>query len=145
MPVAWSIACELLDGIGLCERNMELLSEELAHVDAQLRRRTEHIEAIQRLITIPGVGDIVATTLYACIGDVSRFPNAKSLAAYVGLVPSVRQSADTNVLGRITKQGAPQIGRPAFSQGNMCRRPHGFEHAWKDGGSWAPIFPTSTA
>ena len=101
----------LLDGIGLCERNMELLSEELAHVDAQLRRRTEHIEAIQRLMTIPGVGDIVATTLYACIGDVTRFPNAKSLAAYVGLVPSVRQSADTNVLGRITKQGAPQLRR----------------------------------
>ncbi len=53
----------------------------------------------------------MAATIYACIGDVTRFPNAKSLAAYVGLVPSVRQSADTNVLGRITKQGSPQLRR----------------------------------
>ena len=60
------------------------------------------------------MGDIVATTLYACIGDVTRFPNAKSLAAYVGLVPSVRQSADTNVRGQAHSEhlrADPQITR----------------------------------
>lgn len=101
----------LLDGIGLCERNMELLKEELDHMDAMLKRRTEGIDAIARLTTIPGVGDVVAMTIYAYVGDVTRFPNAKALAAYAGLVPSVRQSGNSTVHGRITKEGAPMLRR----------------------------------
>src|SRR5690606_22537941 len=62
----------LLDGIGLCERNMELLKEELDHMDAMLNRRTEGIDAIRRMMTIPGVGDVVAVTIYACVGDITR-------------------------------------------------------------------------
>ena len=38
-----------------------------------------------------------------------RFPHAKQLAAYAGLVPSVRQSGNTVQLGHITKQGAPVL------------------------------------
>jgi len=34
---------------------------------------------------------LAATAIYARVGDVSRFPTAKKLAAYAGLMPTVRQ------------------------------------------------------
>ncbi len=99
----------LLDGLGLCQRQVEILGEELEHIEAMLATRTAGIDAIQRLMTIPGVGPWVATSIYAAVGDVSRFPNAKSLAAYAGLVPSVRQSGDAAQLGGITKTGSKPL------------------------------------
>jgi transposase len=78
-------------------------------VDAALVGRTRSIAAIGRLMTVPGIGSMAATTLYAWVGDVGRFPNAKALAAYAGLVPSVRQSGGAAHYGEITKQGAKAL------------------------------------
>src|SRR5262245_16730485 len=67
------------------------LRAELAQLDTALRTRTQAVEAIQRLMTVPGIGALTSTMRYAWIGDVRRFPHAKQLAAYAGLVPEVRQ------------------------------------------------------
>jgi len=37
--------------------------------------------------------------------EISRFPDAKKLCAYAGLVPSVSQSGARTIYGHITKQG----------------------------------------
>jgi len=100
---------ELLESLGLCERFITMLGEELAHVDATLVCRTEGNEVIERLQTIPGVGHVVAVMLYATIGDIHRFPNARRLSAYAGLVPTVRQSGDSASHGRITKEGSKHL------------------------------------
>ena len=60
-------------------------------VEAEIRNRIRSIDAIARLPTIPAIDVLTATTLYAWIGDVHRFPSAKVLSVYAGLVPSVRQ------------------------------------------------------
>ena len=44
------------------------------------------------LTSIPGIGVTIAPTLIAEIGDITRFKNPKSLVAYAGLDPRVRQS-----------------------------------------------------
>ncbi|MEM0173583.1 MAG: IS110 family transposase, partial [Sulfolobaceae archaeon] len=44
------------------------------------------------LSKVPGVGLIIATTIYAEFGDVSRFPNSKAARAYAGFAPKTRQS-----------------------------------------------------
>jgi len=102
---------ELISALGLCERPIDLFDEELEHIDNVLALRTHDNPIIQRLRTIPGVGPLVATHLYAAIDDIKRFPNAKSLASYVGLVPSLRQTGDTARYGKITKQGSPELRR----------------------------------
>jgi hypothetical protein len=56
-------------------------------------------------MTLPGVSQHTAQALLAAIGDISRFPDADSLASYLGLVPSTRQSASHCYHGHITKQG----------------------------------------
>jgi transposase len=116
----------LTDGIALCRRQEATLRAELQQMDAALRARTQTVEAIGRLMTVPGIGVLVATTIFAWVGDVNRFPHAKALAAYAGLVPTVRQSGGAVHVGGITKQGAPILRATLVQAANVllsrCRR-----------------------
>jgi transposase len=103
------IDSHLLELLELCQRQEASLSFELKRAEAELREQSRPIEAIGRLRTIPGVGELTATTIYAWVGDVRRFPDAKALAAYAGLVPSIRQSGEVQRLGSITKTGSKAL------------------------------------
>lgn len=58
------------------------------------------------LRSVPGVGEIVAITLLAEIGDVRDFSTGDKLASWLGIVPRVYQSADKLHTGSITKRGS---------------------------------------
>lgn len=103
----------------LCQRQQAALSVELRDVDGALRRRVRSIEAITRLQTIPGVGALTAAMIYASIGDVRRFPTAKMLGAYAGLVPQVRQSGAVQRLGSITKTGSKPLRATLVQAANV--------------------------
>ena len=60
----------------------------------------------QALEQIPGIGPFIAGLLVAEIGDIRRFPTAKHLASYTGLVPSLYASGEHRWSGPITKQGS---------------------------------------
>lgn len=99
----------LAQSLELCERMELTLSRELAELDALLHVRAEQIEVVQRLQTIPAVGVKVALTIYAWVGDVTRFRSARELGSYAGMVPSINQSGTTERLGNITRMGSPQL------------------------------------
>ena len=64
-------------------------------------------EARAILKTAPGVGTVTAEVVLSELGDVSRFRNAKTVCAYAGLVPMVRQSGEKKSKDmKITKQGS---------------------------------------
>jgi transposase len=100
---------ELYEALMLCQRMDEVFALEQKRLEKTLFEQAGAIDAVQRLMTIPGIGIKVATMIYAWVGDVRRFPDARSLASYAGLVPSVHQSGKTCVTGRITKQGSSQL------------------------------------
>ena len=50
-------------------------------------------DMVRILCTAPGVGEITCFTWLAFVGTPRRFPNAKALAAYCGLDPSLKVSA----------------------------------------------------
>jgi transposase len=60
---------------------------------------------VTRILTIPGVGMIVATAFFAFVGDVTRFPSGRHLASYLGLTPRERSSGGRRRLGAISKRG----------------------------------------
>ncbi len=60
---------------------------------------------VQLLMTLPGVDFPIAQALLAAFGDIHRFASGDKAAAYLGLVPSTRQSGDHCYHGPITKQG----------------------------------------
>lgn len=62
------------------------------------------------LLSIPGVGEVTATTILAEIGDIKRFPSVKQLAAFAGTDPSVFQSGKFNSShNRISKRCSPYL------------------------------------
>jgi transposase len=76
-------------------------------VDLQ-KRATElagQIRNYARLLTIPGVGPVLASIILAETPHILSFKSARTFAAYCGLVPAVRSSAGKARCGRITKSG----------------------------------------
>lgn len=113
------IDAALVETLERCQRMHEALSCELKGLEARIRRESRDIDALRRLQTIPAVGLWVAVTIYAWVGDVTRFPDARSLAAYAGLVPSVWQSGTSERSGAITKQGSPALRRILTQAGHV--------------------------
>ena len=81
----------------------------LKALDRELDTRARSDRRVTQLQTIPGVGQVSAQTLVATVDRIERFPTAKKLVAYSGLVPSVRASGERVTYGRITKQGRSEI------------------------------------
>jgi len=91
---------------------LDLLLSELDHNDQHLQNLAGRLAGlgynhptVRLLMTIPGVDYLAALSLLAAIGDITRFPSAKHLASYFGLVSRVSQSGDHCYTGRITKRG----------------------------------------
>ena len=61
--------------------------------------------AIPLLVTVPGVGWVLAYTIASEIGDIRRFASPKKLVGYTGLCPIVRQSGERDVRGPLAKNG----------------------------------------
>jgi transposase len=78
-------------------------------VEQQLNRQAQQTPAVTQLRSIPGVGIRTAEAVAAFIDDPHRFPNAKAVGSYFGLVPCQDQSGDKNRLGHITREGAPVV------------------------------------
>lgn len=79
--------------LGLCQL-MTTLEEELRHVETMQASQTHGNEVIERIQTFPGIGPVSSEVLYATIGEVDRFPKARKLAIYAGLVPTGRHSGN---------------------------------------------------
>ena len=122
---------------------LQVLVDQLRHTDAriaeldtQLAERAARDETAQRLMTIPGVGPIVATALVATIGDARAFRSGRHLAAWIGLVPGQRSTGGKDRLRwtfgawrfRAWFASAPQRRRASGSPGlsvacSGCRSP----------------------
>jgi transposase len=94
---------EEVDGImGLIDR----LDMELKLLEKEIREQVEEDHLATLLLTVPGIGYFSALLIVAEIADVDRFPDAKHLCSYAGLVPSVHSSGGKTRYGRITKEGS---------------------------------------
>ncbi len=89
---------------GKIERMKWLLKTE-RRLSREVRRRIPMGEPERWMASIPGVGSYTARWLVNVIGDVSRFPDARHVSSYFGLVPSERSSCNNIRRGGITKTG----------------------------------------
>mgnify|MGYP001607228792 CR=1 FL=1 len=72
----------------------------------QMATLTKEHPVIHRLATMPSVGPVTATTVYAEVGDFHRFRSGKHIASFAGLVPRERSSGGIIRQGHITKTGS---------------------------------------
>lgn len=81
------------------------LTAAIAQADARLEALAAADPVIGRLASIPCVGVVTAAGVVAVVDDVTRFPSAHALEAYLGLVPSEDSSGERRRRGGITKTG----------------------------------------
>jgi transposase len=62
-------------------------------------------DVCRRLMTVPGVGPVVALTFRATVDVPARFKNSKAVGAVFGLTPSKYQSGEINRTGAISRCG----------------------------------------
>ena len=94
------------------------LEGQIAEINSRLAAGgTEH-PYVPRLLTVPGIGSVLAFTIAAEIGDIGRFATPTKLTGYTGLCPLVVQSVKSDRRGPLTKQG-PRYLRWALLEATM--------------------------
>jgi transposase len=73
----------------------------------------------RRLMTVPGVGPVVAVSYKTAVDDPARFHKSKELGAYFGLTPSKYQSGEVDWTGRISKVGDAMVRTALFEAANV--------------------------
>lgn len=88
-----------LDGINTTQRQIDRFDAKIASVSSTDNQ-------IMLLMTIPGISYFTALTVMSEIVDIKRFANPDKLKSYAGMVPSQRDSGQTERRGHITKHGS---------------------------------------
>lgn len=96
----------------LVREQMQVLSEELDDLQLRIKKADAQLEQIatrhatcQQLMSMTGIGPVIATILYAAIGNGQAFSNGRHLAAWLGIVPKQHSTGDKTRLLGISKRG----------------------------------------
>lgn len=91
------------------------LRRELAALDRNVRHLAQEDPVFHRLMSMPGIGAVVALTYRSAVDDPARFTSSKQVGPWVGLTPSRNQSGERDISGGIIKAGDVSLRR-AFYQ-----------------------------
>jgi transposase len=83
--------------------------DELGSMLKEFAKKAPHREKEARAVlkTVPGVGAVTIEVVLSELGDITRFRNAKTVCAYAGLAPIVRQSGGKKAKDlAISKEGS---------------------------------------
>jgi transposase len=105
-----------------CLRMVESLDEELKELDARIAMLiVDRKDEVKQISKVPGVAQVSASSILAEIGDAKRFANGKKISSWAGLCPSVYQSADKNLTGKL-KQGSKHLRRMMLQVAHAASR-----------------------
>jgi len=91
-------------------RELTFYQSELSEVEEQLRQMArQHGHVLTCLQSIPGVGEVVATTFMLELFDPERFQRAEEVTSYLGLAPMVRHSGEKTPSGRLRPVGQTRL------------------------------------
>jgi transposase len=82
-----------------------VLREQTAILHRRLLAIVRDDDVCRRLMTIPGIGPVVALTYRATVDVPARFKNSRAVGAVFGLTPSKYQSGESDRTGRISRCG----------------------------------------
>ena len=73
----------------------------------------------RRMMTVPGVGAIVAVTFKAAVDVPGRFKRSRDVGAHFGLTPKRHQSGEVDRSGHISKTGDAQVRTALFEAAHV--------------------------
>ena len=81
------------------------LERQIDDINKRLRGGHADHPYVPLLLSVPGIGWVLAFTIAAEIGEIERFSSPQKLTGYTGLCPRVSQSGDSDRRGPLSKQG----------------------------------------
>ncbi len=117
---------ELVEG----QPGLDILMEPLLRARDAVRAERERLHRLvltavreddvcRRLMTVPGVGPVVALTFCSAIDDPLRFNRSRAVGAHFGLTPRRYQSGETDRVGHISKQGDSLARQALYEAANV--------------------------
>ena len=97
-PVCRALFATLVD-------EYEAIDTRIEAIDAELAAFAKSNSACRALLSVPGVGVIVATAVISAVASVSDVRSGRDLAAFLGLVPRQRSTGGKATLLGISKRG----------------------------------------
>lgn len=85
--------------------DLHALQLRIKQTDKEVSRIASQSSTCQRLMSMTGIGPIIATALYAGVGQGQAFRSGRHLAAWFGLVPKQHSTGDNPRLLGISKRG----------------------------------------
>jgi transposase len=117
---------ELVAGQPMLERVVEpmLRAREALRAEYQVLHRAvlaivREDTVCRRLMTVPGVGAVVAITDTSAVDDPARFGRSRAVGAHFGLTPKRYQSGETDVTGGISKAGDAMVRTVLYEAANV--------------------------
>jgi transposase len=94
-----------LDELQHLKRNIASLNRAII----LLSREPEYHHSVRLLKTIPGISTLAAMIFLTELGELARFASLDKLASYVGLIPDVESTGDTEQIKNLTRRRNPQL------------------------------------
>lgn len=87
------------------KEEFDSLSRRSLSIEKELKIYVQDNPLCQRLMTLPGIGVLNATALFASIGNGSQFDKPRDLSVWLGVTPKQYASGEKSFNGGITKRG----------------------------------------
>jgi transposase len=81
------------------------LDERIENLSREIEGLARQDQGCTRLMSVPGVGPIIASATVAAIGAGDGFSKGRDFGAWLGLVPRQISTGDRTILGSISKRG----------------------------------------
>jgi transposase len=102
---------------------IDALDVQLAPIDRELRAYARRQAGCRALMAHYGIGELVAVTILAELGDCTRFSSSREAVRYGGLDITVHQSDQRRAPGHLSRQGPPALRWALYEAAQAaCRR-----------------------
>ena len=96
---------------------IEALDIKIARFERELASLSKQEDDTRRLLDIPGIGPITASTIKAYVPDATIFKSSRQFASWLGLTPRAHNSGGKSRPGPISKRGNPVLRALLFVSG----------------------------
>ena len=87
------------------------LKTEIGKLDAEIARRAKENDVARRLMTVPGIGSLIATAIATLAPPPETFRKGRDFAAWLGPVPRQHSTGGKQRLGATTRMGERSLRR----------------------------------
>jgi transposase len=108
---------------------IDALDRQLVPLERDIRALARRQPGCRELMRHYGIGPVTATSIVAELGDVSRLSASRKAVRCSGLDVGVHRSDQYSRLGKLTRQGSPQLRWALYEAAQSACKPRSPDHA----------------